>query len=90
MNPKPQSTGNEDFDLIKKDIQRIVKSINGILFIKPNDPHFQSKLEKYGQSLPKGGDLEKPIDTVKARIKEYINNVNNVRLANFPKNFRSI
>jgi hypothetical protein len=89
MNPKSQSTGNEDFDLIKKDIQRIVKSINGIIYIKPNDPHFHSKLERYGQSLPKGADLEQPIDMVKARIKEYVNNVNNIRLANFPKNFQS-
>lgn len=77
----------ENFDILKKDIQRLVKSLEGIQSIKPNDPLFLSKLEKFGQKFPAGDDLKQTADDIRQRLNQYVLDSRNQRISDFTQNF---
>lgn len=82
-NQKPINE-DEEFELLRKDLLRIVKDIGVIKTIKIKDLKFFEKLENYQQTFPKGEDIKQVIESTSAKLSAYLDKTKKQRFAEFP------
>lgn len=75
---------NDEFELLRKDLLRIVKDISAIKTIKSKDPKFLEKLEKYQRTLPKGEDIKQVVESTSVKLSEYLDKTKKQRFTEFP------
>jgi hypothetical protein len=72
-----------ELEIMVKDLIKIVKKIDGIKYIKPQNPKFLEKLEAYQKSLPRGSDIGPLLDGISFRLRDYIEEKKQYRAKNF-------
>lgn len=76
----------EEFKVIKSEIQQIMKILNDIKSINSinaNDPNFILELKKYYQKIPSGELIQNIIEKNRIHISDYIKSSERFRVSNF-------